>query len=216
MPPVPEPAAPDPSSRQLLWYYRKNALRAWPQAAYEDEALLRPLFGRATLLINRPDDIRRVLVDNDANYERTRPTIRIIRPILGDGLFLATGETWRHQRRVSAPAFAPRAVPRFARHSAEAFAAAAGDLPGAEGWRRTACEAAPSTCCRGCNTWLSTSPAGRCSRCRWASWRRACAGCSTATAAATAGRASSISSCRCGCPTRAISAAAGSSAAGSP
>jgi cytochrome P450 len=100
------------------------------------------MFGRPTLLLNRPADVRRVLIENDANYGRTRPTVRIIRPILGQGLFLAEGDEWRHQRRVTAPAFAPRAGPAFAAQAATAFgdavpalvASAAGDGLDLLGW----------------------------------------------------------------------------------
>jgi cytochrome P450 len=76
------------------------------------------------LLINAPEDIRRVLVDNDAAYGRTRATARILRPLLGEGLFLSHGESWRRQRRATAPAFVPNAVPAFARATARAFAEA--------------------------------------------------------------------------------------------
>ena len=127
VPPVPQPDPTTPSSRRLLWHYRNNVLCAWPVAAYEEDVYVRSMFGRTTLLLNRPADIRRVLVDNDANYGRTRPTIRIIRPILGRGLFLAEGDDWRHQRRTTAPGFAPKATVLFAKHAALAFAAA---LPG--------------------------------------------------------------------------------------
>lgn len=130
VPPVPLADAATPSSRRLLWHYRTNGLRAWPKAAYHDDLFVREMFGRTTVLLNRPDDIRHVLVENDGNYGRTRPGIRIIRPLLGmQGLFLATGDDWRRQRRSAAPAFAPRAVPGFARHSAEALAEALAELP---------------------------------------------------------------------------------------
>jgi len=43
-------------------------------------------------LINAPDAIHRVLVDNAANYCRTSATIRILRPIVGQGLLLSEGE----------------------------------------------------------------------------------------------------------------------------
>jgi cytochrome P450 len=121
-PPMPEPDVATPSSWRLLKHYRTNALRAWPRHAYADDVLARPLFGRPSVLINAPADIRRVLVDNVANYGRTRPTIRILRPILGEGLFLADDDRWRHQRRTLAPAFAPKAVALFARHTAAALA----------------------------------------------------------------------------------------------
>ena len=48
-----------------------------------------------------------------------RPTIRILRPILGDGLFLAEGAAWKHQRRTMAPAFAPRSLDVAAAHIAQ-------------------------------------------------------------------------------------------------
>lgn len=121
VPPIPQPDNTTPSSRRLLWHYRNNALRAWPVAAYEKDVFVRSMFGRKTILVNGSDDIRRVLVDNAASYGRTRPTIRIIRPLLGNGLFLAEGDDWRHQRRATAPAFAPKSTTRFATHAALAF-----------------------------------------------------------------------------------------------
>lgn len=123
-PPMPAPSDAPPTARQLLRYYRTNALAAWPASAYQDDWQERTMFGRRGVLINTPDDIRRVLIDNDDNYGRTRPTIRILRPLLGDGLFLAGGETWKHHRRTLAPAFSPKATPAFAAATAEALAAA--------------------------------------------------------------------------------------------
>ena len=118
----PRPAAPDVD---LGWYRflvaaRTNALLIWPKAAYEEDALVGSAFGRTRMLINAPDAIHRVLVENTANYCRTSATIRILRPIVGKGLFLSEGEDWRHQRRTVAPALAPRVVPVLARHVARA------------------------------------------------------------------------------------------------
>jgi cytochrome P450 len=118
----PRPPAPD---GDLGWYrflkaVRTNALGIWPKAAYREDVLSGSGFGRTRMLINAPDAIHRVLVDNTANYRRTPATIRILRPIVGDGLFLSEGEDWRHQRRTVAPALAPRVVPMLARHVAKA------------------------------------------------------------------------------------------------
>lgn len=128
VPPVPQPDPTVPSSRRLLWHYRHNALCAWPACAYQDDTYARSMFGRRTVLVNRADDIRHVLVDNAVNYGRTRPTLRIIRPILGQGLFLAEGDEWRYQRRITAPAFVPKATAAFASHTAAAVAEALPDL----------------------------------------------------------------------------------------
>ena len=117
------PAAPKRATRILpLWrtilQLRRNALATWGDPAYEREIIAGPFMGRQSFLLNQPDAIRRVLVDNAANYGRTPATIRILRPILGDGLFLAEGNAWKHQRRTMAPAFAPRSLAVAAGHVA--------------------------------------------------------------------------------------------------
>ena len=60
--------------------------------------------------------IHRVLVANPRNYRRTPATIRILRPITGEGLLLSEGETWRRQRQIVGPALAPRVMPILAGH----------------------------------------------------------------------------------------------------
>ena len=116
----PRPAAPaeELGLYRFLIAVRTNALQIWPKAAYEQDILVGSAFGRKRLLINAPDAIHRVLVENTANYCRTAATIRILRPIIGEGLLLSEGEDWRHQRRTIAPALAPRVVPMLARHVA--------------------------------------------------------------------------------------------------
>ncbi len=116
----PRPAAPDrePGLYRFLIAARTNALQIWSRSAYEQDAQVSSALGRTRLLINAPDAIHRVLVENTGNYGRTAATIRILRPIVGEGLLLSEGEDWRHQRRTIAPAMAPRVVPMMARHVA--------------------------------------------------------------------------------------------------
>ena len=45
VPPAPLADVAPPSSRRLLWHYRNNALRAWPQAAYRDDVVVREHLG---------------------------------------------------------------------------------------------------------------------------------------------------------------------------
>jgi cytochrome P450 len=121
--PQAEPAR-APSWRRL----RRNGLAAFPPEAFEADFVPRRFMGREQLVLNRPDGIRHVLVDNSDNYVRSRVTIRILEPLLGQGLFLAAGENWRRQRRTVAPAFAPRMVPLFARRVAEVAEASIADF----------------------------------------------------------------------------------------
>jgi cytochrome P450 len=57
-----------------------------------------------------------VLVENYENYTRTPGGIRVLRPMLGEGLLIAEGKAWKHQRRTLAPAFTPRAVNTLVPH----------------------------------------------------------------------------------------------------
>lgn len=56
------------------------------------------------LVINDPDDIRRVLLTNRANYVKGAGLDRV-RMLLGNGLIVSDGELWARQRRMMQPAF---------------------------------------------------------------------------------------------------------------
>jgi cytochrome P450 len=79
--------------------------------AFEEEVVESRLFNHRQIILNRPDSIRHILIENANNYRRSRATIRLLYPITGTGLFLAEGDDWREQRRTVAPAFAPHTIP---------------------------------------------------------------------------------------------------------
>lgn len=118
VPPVP----PAPAHELGLWPFlraiRTNALTMWSERAYTEAMLTRNFLGRTNVLANAPEAIHRVLVDNPGNYRRSPASIRILRPITGNGLLMSEGDAWRHQRRTIAPALAPRVMPMLARHIA--------------------------------------------------------------------------------------------------
>ncbi len=65
------------------------------------------------VLLNDPDLIRRVLVDNAANYPKDRLQLEKLTPAVGRGLLTAEPESWRLQRRTVAPLFQPLAVTSY-------------------------------------------------------------------------------------------------------
>ena len=101
---------------QFLRAIRTNALTHVDRGGLPGRCAGPPLPRPQPMLLNAPDAIHRVLVDNHANYRRSPASIRILRPITGNGLLLSDGEEWRHQRRTIAPALAPRTLPVLARH----------------------------------------------------------------------------------------------------
>ncbi len=114
------PAPPVTSTRrsQLATYMvlRRNPLELWGQLAYERPLVAGRFLTRNQVLVNDPDAIRHILVDNHENYGRSLGAQRVLRPVLGTGLLMAEGSAWRHQRRTIAPSLAPRSMPMLARH----------------------------------------------------------------------------------------------------
>ncbi|MFT8242803.1 cytochrome P450 [Roseomonas sp. BN140053] len=119
---LPRPPVPTRLRTQLEAFLvlRRNPLELWGEAAYEEAILPGRFLGREQLLLNDPEAIRHVLVDNHENYGRNVGARRVLQPVLGSGLFLAEGKAWKHQRRTIAPSMAPRVMPVLARHIVDA------------------------------------------------------------------------------------------------
>src|SRR6476619_3479874 len=116
VPPSP-PRAPDTmTALGRMAAMRVSPIGTWGQRAYEEDIIEGRFFGRGSFILNTPDAIRHVLVDNYENYVRTPAAIRVLRPMLGEGLLIAEGRAWKYQRRTLAPAFTPRAIMPLAPH----------------------------------------------------------------------------------------------------
>ncbi|MCK1358658.1 cytochrome P450 [Bradyrhizobium sp. 199] len=116
IPPAPPRAPDDMSFFSRLAVIRQNMIATWGQRAYEEDVVEGRFFFRNSFILNRPDAIRHVLLTNYENYSRTPAGIRMLRPVLGDGLLIAEGHSWTFQRRTLAPAFTPRATANLVPH----------------------------------------------------------------------------------------------------
>ena len=83
-----------------------------------------------TYLVNSPEGVRRVLVDNARNYGKSTIQYRALSLVTGDGLLTSDGPTWRAQRRVLQPAFHHDALADLGSHVAEATARIAREWKG--------------------------------------------------------------------------------------
>jgi unspecific monooxygenase len=116
VPPSPPRAPDDMTAFGRLSAMRESPINTWGRRAYEDDIVQGRFFRRSSFILNTPDAIKHVLVDNYENYTRTPAGIRVLRPMLGQGLLIAEGKAWKHQRRTLAPAFTPRAVSMLVPH----------------------------------------------------------------------------------------------------
>src|SRR5882672_4043679 len=113
------PAAPIPQTRMLnrLQAVReigRNAAAAWGERAYRERYVYDRNWMQDFLLVNDPEGVKHVLLDNAQNYVKSRQVQRTTGPALGNGLFNADGESWKFQRRTMAPTFSMRHVAEFA------------------------------------------------------------------------------------------------------
>jgi len=120
-------AVPSPGRRGFFQRIRDRKARlfpAVPESAYDEPILISNTpFGRFAL-ISDPAGVRRVLVENVANYPKTPLEQRFFKVIFGAGLLGTDGELWRTHRRIMAPSFDPRSVATYG----PAVTAAAGAL----------------------------------------------------------------------------------------
>jgi len=98
----PLPPSPHGHSRDLLRDPLNFFLTLTRQ--YGDVVCYRPA-PEPAYLVNHPDDIRHVLVDNNRNYIKATYINQMFKTAVGDGLLTSEGETWRSQRRMMQPSF---------------------------------------------------------------------------------------------------------------
>lgn len=107
------PLMPPPVWRRLTGELATNWVAGWPQAAFRQRYMFARVITVRNHIINDPDAIGHVLLENAANYEKPAMIKRILAPAVGWNLLVADGEVWREQRRLMAPVFTPAAVESF-------------------------------------------------------------------------------------------------------
>ena len=113
------PPTVDPPTRPLgvlasLLAVRKNALNIIPEIAYTQPIITGKTGYRRWHMVQGPEGLKRVFLDNEKNYPKSEVVIRMLRPAVGDSLFTSKGKAWRWQRRAIAPVFTAKNVTALA------------------------------------------------------------------------------------------------------
>lgn len=97
----------------LLPAIQRDVLEAFERAAKVGDVVRMNFPIQRAYLVNHPDAVKHVLVDNHRNYSKNTRGYRILGLALGTGLVTSSGELWRRQRRLAQPIFHPRGLDRF-------------------------------------------------------------------------------------------------------
>lgn len=88
---------------------RSNLLSILPELAVR-QPMVSGRTGIRWHMVMEPGAIRRILLEEVDNYPKSNATKNILRPAIGDSLFIAEDAHWRWQRRTAAPVFSHRNV----------------------------------------------------------------------------------------------------------
>ena len=115
VPPFPERPKQPLSAFATLRLARRNFLAIWEERSFEWEVFSTRMLSRTLFVCNSPDTVASAFVEHHDSFERKSPQMRHgLAPLLGDGLFISDGDTWRRRRRIVTPIVHVSHLPLFA------------------------------------------------------------------------------------------------------
>lgn len=88
---------------------RENVLNIIPDIATQ-VPILSGKTGKRWHMVMDPEALRQILLEKLDMYPKSDVTKNLLRPAIGDSLFIAEGSHWRWQRRAAAPVFSARNI----------------------------------------------------------------------------------------------------------
>jgi cytochrome P450 len=121
----------EPTVWQRIKLGRRNLIAVWSEAAFEYDFVATKIFALNIFVCNTPETVQYALSTNNSRFERKSPAMRhMLEPLIGDGLIISDGETWRKRRRIVGPIVHGSRLGEFAPVMTETA------LEMAERWRR--------------------------------------------------------------------------------
>lgn len=91
----------------LSIFFRRapDLLQTLPRSCYTQGVVAVPIGRRPVFIVNDPDIVRRIFIDDRQHYPKSDLMVSGLRPLLGEGVLISGGDTWEHDRRMLEPAF---------------------------------------------------------------------------------------------------------------
>ena len=101
IPPRPDRVTRGAGTLTLLRRMRRDFLSVWSNEDFRDTGMSVQILARRVVIANSPDAVRDVMITNNRNFERKSPQMRrALEYLLGDGLFISDGQTWKARRPI--------------------------------------------------------------------------------------------------------------------
>ncbi len=88
----------------LIRTARRSLIAIWPIQTFSMDLFSHRVLRKGVHVVNSPQTVKEAFIDGAAVFERKSSQQRTaLQPLIGDGLFISEGSTWRNRRRVIAP-----------------------------------------------------------------------------------------------------------------
>jgi len=104
VPPYPPRSREPLGPLEILRTARHNLLAVFDEKSFEYQFFGVRMLNRMLFICNSPDTVAQAFIALHDSFERKTPQMRhALFPLLGDGLFISDGQTWKQRRRIVAP-----------------------------------------------------------------------------------------------------------------
>lgn len=104
-PPAPQPRSNLVTGLKILLGSSPDLLETLPRDCYRKPVVSVPVGRRPVFIVNDPELIKRIFIDDRAFYPKSDLMISALSPLLGDGVLISNGDQWAHDRKMLDPAF---------------------------------------------------------------------------------------------------------------
>jgi len=111
-PPAPTPMSPIASLLRTIASGQQDLLSLLPADAYRKPITPLGFSRRSILLVNDPSASGEVFADADGIFPKNDLMVGALEPLVGNSMFVSSGEIWRRQRRMIDPAFSHMRINR--------------------------------------------------------------------------------------------------------